>query len=443
MSKADQAYKLLFIGCGLAFIVAFLVIYSDHSSSLSAILEDSKAIRMSLTQVATSLEDSKKKLFSEQNDKLDTVLLKLNQMNEKQQEITEKLGEHDTEHSSMRTRVEDKVLEQEQLRERIDLHNNQHTEIEDTFNFQDNKHKALSEALEKHALEEENILKTRQRHFSLRGVQLSSPWNVTNNRVSIGSSYLWTIDSHNYIKFAETKTPKKVVILVGPSVATEDVVSNYLRVDKTLHVFVLSPTQNRLKDPNVIAGSRVHWIPALVYHGSGYQPIKNLPPEWVKDVQASHVPGQYPVIRLEQLLGQINPEIPVDLVRVGAGVDFSSILTSGAHINQLKHVIMHLQDLPATSPKKHFHGQSNTTRAKEKLARRGLALQCCSCVNAQSWEMECFFGRGNDGKIKNWDPVFKKVEPDAAGKCDKGFDKETGEEVELPESVWSMPLCGN
>ena len=53
---------------------------------------------------------------------------------------------------------------------------------------------------------------------------------------------------------------------------------------------------------------------------------------------------------------------------------------------------MQLQDLPTGHPAKRPH-VSNTTMAIHKMRQKGLHALCCKCLQADTWDLECYFAR--------------------------------------------------
>jgi hypothetical protein len=150
---------------------------------------------------------------------------------------------------------------------------------------------------------------------------------------------------------------------------------------------------------------------------------------------------QSAVFRLENLLQFLPPNVHIELVKVYEGHDHMDLLTAGHFLPNLPRVVMQLQDLPLTHPQKSYSHTANSTAAVHKLRQKGLHLTCCSCRDARTFAVECYFGRKSFLNLSaSWHPLWHKREATARAACSTYYDRNTGD-PSVGKNPWTVPMC--
>jgi|Transcript_19934 hypothetical protein len=360
-------------------------------SEVAAMQEDQKALH---SLVVHNTKQMKEKL-EEQVDVNEKISAKLDDHADAHKDMNAKLEAHATQHHEMT----DKIVEaKESLSTKIEDHS-----------------KGLHAKLD---AQKEIVT------YELPGgMHLTTPWRVNGSMVYLDERYLFRIDGDGHVRFRAPGIDH-VQIHVGSGNASR--IEPLLESNKTLFIFAVSPFTPR---ESLAKSGRFVLIPSGVLHTPGYQKFKG---------------KAYPVIRLEQLLQLINPSISVEVVKIYEGHDHFDMLSTGHFISQLPRVIMQLQDLPTGHPAKRPH-VSNTTMAIHKMRQKGLHALCCKCLQADTWDLECYFARRGFTNITlEWpQDILSVSEPHTPDACHNPYDKQTNQA--LPASswrkVWSVPMC--
>eukprot|EP00667_Euglena_gracilis_P010198 EG_transcript_10376 len=336
--------------------------------------------------------------------------------------IKDKLDEQVDANARIQAKLDDHASAHEDINAKLEAHAAQHVEMA-TKNAQ--AHAELARQVDdqtKGITEKLDAQKDIAEYELPGGGHLTTPWRVNGSTVFLEDKYLFRLDGDGHIRFRDGGITH-VQLHVGSGNAS--LIEPLLEGNQSLFVFAISPFTAK---ENLPKGGRFVWIPAGVLHTPGFQKFKR---------------KSYAVIRLEQLLQMVPPATPIEAIKVYEGHDHFDLLTTGHFITQLPRVVIQLQDLPPNHPAKRPH-VGNTTNAIHKLKQKGLHALCCKCLQAATWDVECYFARrGFMNLTSDWPRGLLGLEPPAGDGCSNPYDKQTSQALPLAawRKVWSVPMC--
>lgn len=363
----------------------------------------------------------------------DTLRGKINALTQEHEALHQKLVRHS---DDIKQKLDDQADTTEKISAKLDGHANNHEEMNNKLEAHAVQHDEmagkLAEAHSSLAAKIEDQSKGLHAKLDAQkdvatydlpgGNHLTAPWKVNGTTVYMDDKYLFRLDAEGHIRF-HAPGINHVQIHVGSGNATN--ILPLLETNKSLFIFAVSPMTPR---EHLARSPRFALIPAGVHHTPQYQKWKG---------------KQYPVIRLEQLIQLIAPTISVEVIKIYEGHDHMDILSTGHFITQLPRIIMQLQDLPMDHPAKRPHVQ-NTTAAIRKMKQKGIHALCCRCLQADTWDLECYFARRSFMNMtSDWPKDVMQISHEVPEGCHNPVDKHTNQVLAPAQwkKVWSVPMC--